>query len=295
MRTFDGFLPALITPYTRDDKINFTVLRDLIDYLLAKKVTGLYLSGSTGEGLFQSVDERKQVAEAVARQVNGRALILVQVGAASVNDAVTLAQVAAGVGAHGISTIVPPVVYDQRGVVPYLERIAQAAPQMPFLPYLFGGSRDCVSLMHDLAAVPNFAGTKYFGANMYELWQLACFRTEGWTVFSGMDEQALPGLMYGARGLIGSSLNFMPGAFRVLYESFHAGDFARAAAMQERINQTIRAMYRFGYVGSMRAILDTLGFECGAPRVPNLPIAEANRPVLAEVLAEINFAELAAL
>lgn len=295
MRTFDGFMPALITPYTQDDKINFTVLRDLVDYLLAKRVTGLYLCGSTGEGLFQSIEERKQIAETVVKQVNGRAIVIVQVGAASVNDAVALAQHAASLRVNGISAIVPPVVYDQRGVAPYLERIAQAVPQLPFLPYLFGGTRDCLSLMQDLAHVPNFAGTKYFGANMYELWQLVSFRAEGWTVFSGMDEQALPGLMYGARGLIGSSLNFMPGAFRVIYENFQSGDLTRGKAMQTRINQTIRAMYRLGYVGSMRAILRDLGFECGAPRLPNLPLAEGNRQILFESLTEINFAELAAL
>ena len=81
-----------------------------------------------------------------------------------------------GIGAAGISSILPPVVYNLQGVVPFFERIAAAAPELPFLPYLFGFSRDAVALMRDLAHIPNLAGTKYTGPNMYEMSQIVRFR-----------------------------------------------------------------------------------------------------------------------
>ena len=65
MRTFDGFWPALITPYTEDDRINVPVLRQLVDYHLAKGVSGFYICGSTGEGPLQNADERILVADTV--------------------------------------------------------------------------------------------------------------------------------------------------------------------------------------------------------------------------------------
>ena len=63
MRTFNGHWPALLTPYTNMDEVDTRMLRQLVDYQLAKKVTGFYICGSTGEGSFLSVDERMQVAD----------------------------------------------------------------------------------------------------------------------------------------------------------------------------------------------------------------------------------------
>lgn len=295
MRTFDGFWPALLTPYTADDQVNLTAVRELVDYHLGKGVTGFYLCGSTGEGLFLSVAERRAIVETVMDQLAGRAEVIVHVGAASVNDAVALAEHAAAVGADGISSIVPPVAYDARGVAPYLARVAAATPGLPFLPYLFGGTRDSLALMRDLAAVPNFAGTKYYGPNMYEMSQIAAFRSEGWTVFVGMDEQAALGLMYGGDGIIGSSLNFMPGVYGRILTHVRGGEMEAALDWQRRGNRIIEIMHGYGYVGCMRAALAHLGIECGEPRLPNLPLAAGRRSDLLAQLAEADFAELAAL
>lgn len=295
MRTFNGFMPALITPYTKNDEINVTVLRELVDYHLSKGVSGFYVCGSTGEGAFQTVEERKLVTETVLTHVAGRVPVIVHVGAAVINDAVRLAQHAQAAGAAGISSILPPVVYDLRGVAPFFERIAAAAPELPFLPYLFGFSRDAVALIRDLAHIPNLAGTKYTGPNMYEMSQIVRFRPEGWTVFSGMDEQATLGLMYGAAGVIGSTLNFMPGVYREIYASVRSGDHARALELQRRANRITELMLNLGFAGAFREGMRLLGFDCGQPRLPNLPLLEEKRAALHTGFQELGFVELAAL
>ncbi len=193
MRTFEGCWPALLTPYTPQDDINVAVLRALTDYLLARGVSGFYVCGSTGEGPLQTVPERILVAETVLQQVAGRVPVIVHVGAAVLKDARRLAQHAQAAGAAGISSILPPVLYDARGVVPYFEAIAAAAPELPFLSYLFGSTRDAVALMRDLGHIPNLAGTKYTAGAEYVRDEpgFARFRSVGLTVFSGMDEQAV--------------------------------------------------------------------------------------------------------
>lgn len=295
MRTFDGFWPALVTPYTADDRINVTVLRELVDYLLGKGVSGFYLCGSTGEGAFQTVEERILVTETVMERVAGRVPVIVHVGAAVINDAVKLAQHAQANAAAGISSILPPVVYNLQGVTPFFERIAGAAPDLPFLPYLYGFSRDAVALMRDLAHIPNLAGTKYTGPNMYEMSQIVRFRSEGWTVFSGMDEQAALGLMYGAAGNIGSTFNIMPGVYREIYRSVRSGDAACALDLQRRGNRIIELLIGLGFAGAFRATLGVLGFELGRPRLPNLPLPEEKVPALRAGLDELGFSDLAAL
>lgn len=295
MTTFDGFWPALLTPYTTDDQINFTVLRELVDYHLAKHVTGFYICGSTGEGAFQSTEERLKIAETVMERVNGRVPVIVHVGASAINESVRLAQCAADMGAAGVSSIVPPVVYNPAGVAPFLEKIAASAPSLPFFPYLFGGSINSLALLKELAHIPNFVGTKYFGANMYDMGQIAAFRGENWTVFSGMDEQAVLGLMYGAHGVIGSTLNFMPGAYRNMIEHLRAGEAEKALEMQKSANRVTQIMLELGFVGCMRASMSQLGFEVGNPRLPNLPLPFEKRPDLFAQLTDAGFNELAAL
>lgn len=295
LRTFEGFMPALITPYTKNDEINVTVLRELVDYQLGKGVSGFYICGSTGEGAFQTVAERMLVAETVMEQVAGRVQIIVHVGAAVLNDSVRLSRHAQDIGAAGISSILPPVIYTQQGVAPFFARIAAAAPDLPFLPYLYGFSRDALALMRDLAYIPNLAGTKYTGPNMYEMGQIVRFRAEGWTVFSGMDEQAALGLMYGAAGVIGSTLNFMPGVYREIFTSVRGGDHARALDLQRRGNRITELMLSSGFVGAFREAMRLLGFDCGQPRLPNLPLPQDKLASLQASLQEFGFAELAAL
>lgn len=295
MRVFDGFWPALITPYTPDDQINVPLLRALVDHFVAKGVSGFYICGSTGEGAFQTVAERTLIAETVLAQSQGRVPVIVHVGAAVINDAVELAAHAQAAGAAGISSIVPPVVYDARGVVPFFERVAAAAPELPFLPYLFGYAKDAVALMHDLAHIPTLAGTKYTAPNMYEMSRIVAFRSQGWTVFSGMDEQALLGLMYGAAGMIGSTLNLMPGAYREILHLYRRGEIAAALEMQRRANAVTTLLIDAGFVGAFREAMCVLGFDCGRPRLPNLPLPAQQRTVLHESLAELDFAALAAL
>ncbi len=295
MRTFDGFWPALITPYTPDDQVNLPVVRALVDYQLGKGVSGFYICGSTGEGAFQTVAERTQIAETVMEQVAGRVPVIVHVGSAVLNDSVRLAAHAQAIGAAAISSIVPPVVYDARGVVPFFERLAAAAPELPFLPYLFGYSKDAMALMHDLAHIPTLAGTKYTAPNMYEMNRIVTFRGEGWTVFSGMDEQAMLGMLYGAAGVIGSTLNFMPGAYREILAACRAGNMADALAMQQRANAVTTLLISKGFVGAFREVMCLLGFDCGRPRLPNLPLADEQRPALHAALAELDFDSIAAL
>jgi len=295
MQTLHGTMPALVTPFTPDNQVNVAVVRDLADHFIAKQVNGLYLCGSTGEGAFMSAEERQSVVETVCARANGRVPVLVHVGAAALGDAIRLAQHARAHGAVGISSILPPVLYDARGVVAYFENLAAAVPEMLFFPYIFGGTRDAVALMRDLLPLPNLAGTKYTGPDMYEMSRIAALREQGWTIFSGMDEQCLFGRMFGACGNIGSTVNLMPGAYVTLHRAFESGDWAHALDLQKRINRVIATLLDFGFTGAFKTALQFLGFDCGQPRVPNVPLPESKRADLRAALQAVVFFELAAM
>ena len=90
-KTFHGAWPALITPATQDGDLNLAALHDLVAWLLNKKIDGLYLCGSTGEGLLLPPAERRSLVETVMQQVGDRIPIIVHVGSVSTRDAMALA------------------------------------------------------------------------------------------------------------------------------------------------------------------------------------------------------------
>jgi N-acetylneuraminate lyase len=294
MTTFCGTWPALVTPFTSENTVNTKVIRDLVEYHLAKEVDGFYVCGRTGQGLSLSVAERQLVAETVLEQVKNRVPVIIHIGSLSIQDALILAQHAKQIGASGISSIIPPYYTEMAQIVGYFQAVAKAAPELSFFPYLFGFPK-VIELMQNLLSTPNVMGTKYTGPDMYEFQQVANLREEDWYIFSGMDEQCLFARMSGATGSIGSSQNFMPGVYRKIYACFENGELAEAMEWQKKGNKVIETMYKYNFMSGMTEAMRVLGFDCGSLRLPLSPLAEGQREVLMADLQALGFAELAGM
>lgn len=298
MSSFYGAWPALITPATPEGGVELGVLRELVAHLLGKGIGGLYVCGATGEGLLLSPEERRQVADAVLHEVRGRVPVIVHVGAAATRDAVALAGHARDSGAAGTSSVLPFVGSGPQSTYLHYQAIAAAAPELPFFPYLYGGQIDALTLMRELSQrIPNLGGTKYTGPNMFELKQLLDLGAgrQGWTIFSGMDEQCVFAAMSGSPANIGSTLNLMPGVYREMRRLCEAGDLAAARDLQMHANRLTQVLLSFGYAGALREAVRMLGFDCGQPRLPHPPLPAEKRQALREALAAVGLAELAAL
>ena len=289
MFSFSGAWPALVTPFTAEDKVNVVVLRELVEYLLDKRVGGFYVCGGTGEGLFMLPEERKLVTETVVDQVNGRVPVIAHIGSMIVGDAVRLAKHAQEVGAAGISSVIPPMFQDGESLYTYFARVGAGAPDLPLLTYIFGGPMDAVALMRQLMEITTVAGAKYTGPNMYEFREIVELRPDNWSIFSGMDEQCVYAAMQGACGNIGSTLNYIPGIYREIHNSYKKGDLAQGQALQVRANQVTRVLFSFGFFGALKEVMRMLGFDCGKPRLPHLPFAEEKRDALRAELEAIDF------
>ncbi|MEM7536193.1 MAG: dihydrodipicolinate synthase family protein [Chloroflexota bacterium] len=304
--TFQGAWPALVTPTTADGDVSLPALHDLVEYLLGKKADGLYLCGSTGEGTLQSTDERVAVTQAVMEQVGDQVPIIVHVGSMNTHPAVALAKHAQSVGAAGVSSVLPLVKGDIAMTYRHYEAIAAAVPTVPFFPYLFGGQVDAVTLMHELQQrIPNLAGAKYTGPNMYEMGHVielgdtaqddTAQESMGWTIFSGMDEQCLFGAMAGAPGNIGTTLNVMQGIYGKLRTCYAQGDVVQALDLQKRANRVTTVLISHGIQGALREALRLLGLDCGDPRPPHMALAPEQRERLKADLEEVGFFEIAAM
>ena len=156
-------------------------------------------------------------------------------------------------------------------------------------------SFDTAAFLRELATIPNFAGGKYTGPNMYELRRMIDLGAGRWTVWSGMDEQCVYAAMMGATGAIGSTLNFMPGAYRKIREYVRQGDYAAAQDLQIRANQVTAVLIANNFQPSLKEVLTLLGLPCGVPTLPHLPLTDEQRANLHRGLAETDFDALVKL
>ena len=299
MPQFHGAWPALITPSTPKGGVSIPLLRGLTEHLLTKGIGGLYLCGNTGEGLLQSVRERKCVVDEVTDQADGRVPVIVHVGCVATRDGVVLARHAQRAGAVGVSSVLPLVGRSLESTYLHYQSTAAAVPGLPFFPYLFGAQTDAVVLMEELLRrVPNLAGCKYTGPNMYELRRLVDLgedATQEWTIFSGMDEQCVLAAMFGAPANIGSTLNLVPGVYREIHTCCASGDLIRARDLQLCVNRVTSTLISFGFPGALREAMRILGFDCGDPRPPVLPLPAAKRQSLRKQMDALGFSRLTAV
>ena len=288
-----GILPALVTPFDEADDVNFTVLRDLIEWQIDGGVSGFYILGSTGQGLLLTEAERRAVAQAVVEQVKGRVPVVVHVGALTTRAACDLAAHAAEIGADATSSI-PPFYFNvgPEGVRQYYLRVAAASP-LPFYIYNIPGSTGvdvAVDLVRELiAAVPNLRGMKYTAYDLYTMRKVIELDEGRFNVLSGADEVMIAAQAMGADGAIGTTENILPRVFVQAYAAFRGGEVKRAEDLQAKINWTISTFLAFPAHAATKEILRLLGFNCGSPRPPLMPLNDSQRGRIREMLEEISF------
>ncbi|WP_306118972.1 MULTISPECIES: dihydrodipicolinate synthase family protein [unclassified Roseitalea] len=265
----DGVVPALITPFDRNGLFDPDRMRTCTRHLLGRGVTGLYLTGSTGEGFMMSPDERRLVVETVLEEVAGAVPVIVHVGAISTFHSVALARHAAQAGADAVSSVPPiywPFTVEQ--IVRYYEDLT-AATDLPMLVYNIplAGHLGFDTIAR-LAAIDGVAGIKYTGSTQFDYTRMRAQFGPRFRIFSGADEMALSGLVYGAPGLIGSFYNVMPEVFIAMVAAVREGRLAEAQALQDKANAVIFFMLRQRTLAALKRIMAWQGADAGYCRAP---------------------------
>ncbi|MBT3272155.1 MAG: hypothetical protein HN368_03295 [Spirochaetales bacterium] len=290
-----GVISALVTPFDGNDKVNETVVKELVAYLLSKKAEGFYLCGTTGQGLWMNSSERKRVAETTIDAVNGAVPVIVHVGCVAPGEAAGLAAHAAANGASAISSIIPPTYTTLSSIVSYFNMLSVAAPDMQLFPYFMGATLPPMEIMEGLKDVPTLAGTKYTGPNMYEMTSILAMGNEPWSVFSGMDEQCIFAAMCGTDGAIGSSVNIMTGLYKEIRRLVATDNQGTAYKLQQKANRVITILKYYNYPAALRAALGFLGFECGDPRLPAVAFDKSKLENMKSELMEAGFEEITSM
>lgn len=276
LEAFKGIIVAMYACYDEHGEIHPEGVKQLVRHYIRKGVKGLYVGGSSGEGMLQTTEERKLVLESVMEAAGEELTIIAHVGAPSTRESVELAKHAESVGAHAISAV-PSIYY--RLSPDSVENHWQAMIDSTSLPFIIyhipqtTGFQLSKSLLSKMAKQDKVIGVKISSESTYELQQFKEAGGEHFLVLNGPDEQYLAGRSIGADGGIGGTYGVMPELFLKIEDCFQKGQMEEARAWQYRVNEIINELLSYpSLYGACKSILRLQGVDCGEARKPLLPV-----------------------
>jgi N-acetylneuraminate lyase len=291
---FRGIMPAAITPLDDAGRFVPAAFERLLERVYTAGVDGVYVCGTTGEGMLLSRGDREAVVDAAVACTPAGRHVIVHVGASSIDEALALARHAARAGADAISSMPPTAApYSFADVRRYYEALAQGS-ELPLLVYYFPEVTQAIAStdqLEILCAIPNVCGVKFTD---FDLFRMAGVRRPGRSVFNGRDEVLAAGLLMGADGGIGSFYNVVPELCVAIQAAADAGRWNDARATQERLNTLIRIAVQFPVFPAIKQMLQWSGLDCGACLSPRPRLDGEQQARLHRELASAGFDDLLA-
>ena len=284
---FQGVFPALITPLTKEEKLNVSALETLLQFEMKKGADGFYIGGATGEGLLLDIPERKKLCEKSIEFIGKEKTKIVHITDINFRNTIALAKHAEACGADAISSIAPIYFkYDENDIYNYYKEIAQNV-NIPLIIYYTAaaGVNMSTDLFCRLFEIDNITGVKWTSSNYYELIKLR-ERCPDANIFNGPDEMLVCGLSSGADGGIGSTYNVMYPLIRSIYDHFRAGNMTEALEQQKKADKIINVMLRYSVIPVCKMILEEMGIAVGHASFPMTRYSKEERAAIkAELLA----------
>ena len=291
---YNGIIPAFYACYDESGDINGDATEALAEHLISKGVKGLYVSGSSGECIYQSVEERKKTLEHVMRVARGRVTVIAHVAANSTRDSMELARHAESLGVDAIAAI-PPIYFrlPDHAIAKYWNDISSAAPNTDFIiyniPQLAGVAltKPCLA---EMLKNPRVIGVKNSSMPTMDIQIFKSMGGEGFVVFNGPDEQLVSGLAIGADGGIGGTYGVMPEVYIRIKELLDRGLVREAAVIQDKANAIIYEMCSAH--GNLYAVMKEIikrryGLDLGGVRSPLANLIASDDGTVSRAMAMI--------
>lgn len=266
LEKYQGVIPAFYACYDRQGAVSPERVRALTRYLVGKGVTGLYVGGSSGECIYQSVEDRKLTLENVMAEARGKATVIAHVACNNTADSQKLAHHAEEMGVDAIAAI-PPIYFHlpEYAIAQYWNDISEAAPNTDFIIYnipQLAGVSLTISLLREMKKNPRVIAVKNSSMSVQDI---QMFKAEGVEVFNGPDEQFIAGLAMGAMGGIGGTYGAMPELFIKARKVFLSGQRQLALDIQNEINLIISKLCSAH--GNMYAVIKEVLLRQGGPDI----------------------------
>jgi 4-hydroxy-tetrahydrodipicolinate synthase len=290
-RIFEGSGVALVTPFGAPG-VDEPAFRDLIRFHLREGTDALVVNGSTGEAVVMTAEEQRRTVELAVDEVGGSARgvpVIVGVGGSDTRVVASLARQAREAGARAILLSPPP--YNkpsQAGIIAHCRAVMDAA-DLPTILYNIPSRTACnvaPATIEELAADSRVAGVKESSGDIVQVAELARRVGDRVTIYSGNDDQVVPVLALGGRGVVSVLANLAPREMSRMVRTFLDGEIAEARALQLRYLPLIGLLFSEPNPAPVKSALRLLGHEVGVPRLPLLEVGDATREGLRRALRD---------
>ena len=284
MRNLDkykGIIPAFYACYDNEGNVSPEGAEALTKYFVRKGVKGVYVNGSSGECIYQSVADKKLILEHVVRAAEGKLTIIAHVACNNTKDSMELACHAESLGVDAIAAI-PPIYFrlPEYAIAQYWNDISAAAPNTDFVIYnipQLAGVALTSALFAEMRKNPRVIGVKNSSMPVQDIQMFQAEAGEDYIIFNGPDEQFISGRVMGAEGAIGGTYGAMPELFLKMDKYIRSGDLKIAKEIQYTVNKIIYKMCTakgnlYGVIKAILRINEKL--ELGGVRAP-LPSLES--------------------
>ncbi|WP_461215784.1 4-hydroxy-tetrahydrodipicolinate synthase [Lacticaseibacillus sp. GG6-2] len=281
-------ITAIVTPFDKEDHIDYTVLANLTEHLLAQGSDGFVIGGTTGESPTLTADERLELFSRFADIVAGRATIIANVGNNNTRQSIVAAQQASAIdGVNGLLAVVP--YYNkpnQDGMIAHFTAIADAASK-PVVIYNIPGRTGVdmqAATVATLAKHPNIAGIKQCG-DLNTFAAMIDATPDDFHVWTGEDAQFIQVQTLGGAGVISVASHLYCAEMRQALDALRHGDLTTTAQLQRDLLPKMAALFAWPSPAPTKAALNAAGFAVGAPRLPLLPLTASQEQDLAQKLS----------
>ncbi len=283
-----GIIPAMVTPFNEKEEVDLARVRKVARFLKEEGADALYVTGSTGEAFVMSPEERMQVVEAVAEELNGEMPFMVHVGAISSKITKDLARHAQTYGAAAVASV-PPFYwkFSEDAIVRYYEELADAV-EIPTYIYNIGlAGMMSFETVCRLAKIPGIEGIKYTAHTMYEILRMREAFGPDFAIYFGCDEMAMSGFAYGADGAVGTYYNVMPDLFQELFHAYQARDLHQLQEKQYLANQVIMTALQYEMIPVVKLMMSWMGVDAGIARGPFIHYTQEQEKAIRQAFAAL--------
>jgi 4-hydroxy-tetrahydrodipicolinate synthase len=286
-----GVFVPVVTPFTKDNKIDETSFRAVLELLINEGVHGIIASASTGEWFTLDDAERIRVFEIAIDQVKGRIPLLGCTTAIATHNAVSLTKTAKELGLDGTLVLPPPYALpNQKELIAYYEAIADVG--LPIMVYNNPGRTQMninAKIAERLAMFDTVVAFKDSTKDLYQMDETIRAVGDRVAMFCGLEPYALPLLQRGAVGIVAMTPNILGKKAVDLYTHTMSGNWKEAVEVERIIDRLYSYFYNAGYCAYVviKECMNILGRPAGWPRPPLLPMDDADRNKLRELLIDL--------
>ena len=287
---FKGCGTAIATPFT-EDGVNFEEFGKLLEEQIKQEVDAIIVCGTTGESATMTDKERKDTIKFAIDKVAKRAKVIAGTGSNNTRAAVELSKYAESVGADGILVVTP--YYNkttQTGLIEHYKAIAEAVT-LPIIMYSVP-SRTGVNINPEtcveLSKIKNIVAIKEASGNLSQVAKIAALCRDNLDIYSGNDDQIVPILSLGGKGVISVLSNVMPRYTHDMTQKFFDGKIVEATQMQLDAIDLIEALFSEVNPIPVKYALNLMGYNYGKPRLPLVELSAKNQERMREAMKNHN-------